>query len=286
MEDPTKDEHTEIKEFQLPKDSQGIAFIMYPMDTVVPCKLTLGDFEGDITPWFTKMVISSNSHIKEMQMYDKALYRFATYTPSGYKAYRMTANKADTKLGVGTNFSAGNILSSKQWDVIEGIDPDKVQSDLIANRDGKGFMQYVVRAFNDSATDNDLIVYLGKKNPDNSYTEVYQSRLTTTIGAHTSIPQILYSTEFEFNFKAGDVFRFFMKSNVDDGFYLQSDLDGVPLSSVKVEVNEMSAVDAKLAELDLRTNEIKFVEDGVEVFNKELQYDVKTGKMTVVDKVV
>ncbi|MGL5750208.1 MAG: hypothetical protein ACRCXT_06750, partial [Paraclostridium sp.] len=286
VEDPTKDEHTETKEFQLPKDSQGIAFIIYPMDTVVPCKLTLGDFEGDITPWFTKMIISSNSHIKEMQMYNKDLYRFATYTPNGYKAYRMTANKADTKLGVGTNFSVGSILSSKQWDVIEGIDPNKVQSDLIANKDGKGFMQYVIRAFNDSATDNDLIVYLGKKNPDNTYTEVYQSKITTTIGAHTSIPQILYSTEFEFNFKAGDVFRFFMKSNVDDGFYLQSDLDGVPLSSVKVEVNEMSAVDAKLAELDLRTNEVKFIEDGVEVFNKVLQYDVKTGKMTVVDKVV
>ncbi|MGL5191855.1 MAG: hypothetical protein ACRC7S_19610 [Cetobacterium sp.] len=284
VEDPTKDEHTEIKEFQLPKDAQGIAFVLYPMDTVVPCKLTLGDFEGDITPWFTKTIISSNSHIKEMQIYNKDLYRFATYTPSGYNAYRMTANKADTKLGIGKNFSAGDILSSKAWDVIEGIDPDKVQADLIANKDGKGFMQYSVRAFNDTATDNDLIVYLGKKNPDNTYTEVYQSRLATTIGHNTSVPEILYSTEFALDFKAGDIFRLFMKSNVDDGFYLQSNTDGVPLSSVKISVDDMSAVEAKLVELDLRTNEVRFVEDGVEVFNKILQYDIKTAKMTVVDK--
>ncbi|MGL5713094.1 MAG: hypothetical protein ACRCX2_08750 [Paraclostridium sp.] len=286
VEDPTKDEHTETKDFQLPKDAQGIAFIIYPMDTVSPCKLTLGDFEGDITPWFTKTIISSNSHIKEMQLYDKDVYKFATYTPSEFRAYRMTANKADTKLGIGKNFSVGNTLSSKAWDVIEGVDPDKVQSDLIANKDGKGFMQYTVRAFNDSATDNDLIVFLGKKNPDNTYTEVYQSRLTTTIGAHTSTPQILSSTEFELDFKSGDIFRLFMKSNVDDGFYLQSDTDGVPLSIVKISVNEMSAIEAKIVDLDLRANEVKFVDGGQEVFNKILQYDVQTGKMTVVDKAV
>ncbi|MGL5714241.1 MAG: hypothetical protein ACRCX2_14570, partial [Paraclostridium sp.] len=195
-------------------------------------------------------------------------------------------NKADTKLGIGKNFSVGNILSSKPWDVIEGVDPDKVQADLIANKDGKGFMQYTVRAFNDSATDNDLIIHLGKKNPDNIYTEVYQSRLSTTIGAHTSVPQILSSTEFEFNFKAGDIFRLFMKSNVDDGFYLQSNTDGVPLSNVKIEVNEMSAIEAQIVDLDLRSNEVRFVDNGSEVFNKVLQYDVKTGKMTVVDKAV
>ncbi|MGL5714595.1 MAG: hypothetical protein ACRCX2_16360, partial [Paraclostridium sp.] len=286
VEEPMKDEHTESKQFQIPKNSNGIAFMVYPMDTVVPCKLTLGDFEGDITPWVTKLVISSNSHIKEMQMYDKDVYRFTTYTPSGFRAYRMTANIADTKLGIGKNLSAGDTLVSKPWPVIEGVDPDKVQSDLLAKRDGKGFMQYTIRAFNDSATDNDLIVFLGKKNVNGTYTEVYQSRLTTTIGAHTSIPQILDSTEFALDFKANDEFRLFMKSNVDDGFYLESDTDGVPLSNVKIEVNEMAEIEAKMTEIDLRTNEVKFVEDGVEVFNKILQYDVKTGKMTVVDKAV
>lgn len=73
----------------------------------------------------------------------------------------------------------------------------------------------------------------------------------------------------------------FMKSNVDDGFYLECTPNRQPLFYTSIVFDEMSATDKDVLE---QSNEVMFVENGKEVFDKMLQYDITTGKMTVIDK--
>lgn len=80
-----------------------------------------------------------------------------------------------------------------------------------------------------------------------------------------------------------------IKQNNDDGFYLQSDTNGEPLFKTNIEFNEITEdqqhVLDRLNKLDNEANEIMFMDGDKEVFNKVLQYDINTDKITIVDKI-
>ncbi|MGL5189304.1 MAG: hypothetical protein ACRC7S_06570, partial [Cetobacterium sp.] len=268
----------------------GIAFILYPVESASPCTLKLADFEGDITPWFNKMIITSNDHVSELHMFSEEYYKFIVYTAPGTHAYRFTANSTDTRLPIGNiKQGSGGKIANLPWSNPEGFDPNKVQGDLKILADGNLSMNYSIRAFNDTQTANDLIVWLAKDNGNGTYTEVAQSKLITTVNPNTKTPDIMDSTTFDFDVKNGEVYRMFMKSNKDDGFYLQSDLDGVPLFEATIRFNGQSVLDQDLINrvsyLEQSSNEVKFVDKGQEVYNKILEYDVSTGRMKVIDKI-
>ena len=136
--------------------------------------------------------------------------------------------------------------------------------------------------FNEGNTENKVEFWLAKVNPDGSFTEIPGSRITDTIEAKRVVPKVFFSPSFSFVANRGDSFRVFMKSDKDDGFYLQSGTDGIPLFSMGMEVSEVEEV-TKLNDI----SGIVFTKDGKPVVDSEnysIEIDVDNGAIKVVSK--
>lgn len=288
-EDAVQGDHTQSQTFTMPSNAKGLAILMYHIESQIPVNVSIKDLEGDITPWFNRVVITDNSHIKEKYLVSKdGVYRGIVKTPSGYSIYRYTVNSTDTKIPVGVvSGDDNNIQNDHSWHDAGSIDPNQVQGDLKFLVDGKVTMSYTARCFNEQGSLNNVEFWLSK-NVGGVFTEVPNSRTATTIEAQRSQPKMVTSFKFIFDVKANETYRMFAKSNKDDGFYLQSNLDGVPLFRADIEFDEITAEEKntldRITYLEESANEVKFVDNGQEVYNKMLEYDIGTGKMRVVDR--
>lgn len=275
--------------FTVPFDAKQCAMILYPVSSVSPQELILGDFEIDVTPAFTKSILTNTSHISEngLEYLDYA-YRSKVSCPEGIFAYRYTINETDTKLPIGkfSDYSNNNIINDNSWHDAGSNDPNKVQGDIKFKVDGTVNINYYARVYNETNTVNDLDIWLSKVNGDGTFTEVLNSRLTTTVKPDTTVGTIVSSNVFTFKVKANESYRLFGKSNKSDGVYVQCSSQHEALLDITYDFKELTEDVKDILDLIEKGNEIKFVENGKEVFNKTLQYDVNTGKMTVVDKVV
>lgn len=61
----SKNLHEATKTFVVPTDAKEFAVIIFPNASQIPTTMVLNDFEGDITPWFNRMVITDSSHIRK-----------------------------------------------------------------------------------------------------------------------------------------------------------------------------------------------------------------------------
>lgn len=283
-EDVVSGEHTQTKIFTVPDNSKGIAIMMYQHVSEMPSTLQLKDFEADITPWFNRVMITDNSHISEQYLRNlDYVYRSIVAVPAGYASYRYTVNSAKTKLPVGV-FSGGDnkIVNDNSWTDAGSTDPNKTQGDIKFLADGIVTINYQAQCYNEQGTINNVEFWLEKVS-DSS--EVAGSHYATTIEAQRTTPKNITSPKFTFSVKANETYRFYGKSNKDDGFYLQTSTVANPLIRFDYEFEELSEV-IKLALDDAfsKTNEIKFVKaDGEEVTNKILVYNVDDGKFKLED---
>lgn len=283
-EDVVSGEHTQTKIFTVPDNSKGIAIMMYQHVSEMPSTLQLKDFESDITPWFNRVMITDNSHISEQYLRNlDYVYRSIVAVPAGYASYRYTINSAKTKLPVGV-FSGGDnkIVNDNSWTDAGSTDPNKTQGDIKFLADGIVTINYQAQCYNEQGTINNVEFWLEKVS-DSS--EVAGSHYATTIEAQRTTPKNITSPKFTFSVKANETYRFYGKSNKDDGFYLQTSTVANPLIRFDYEFEELSEV-IKLALDDAfsKTNEIKFVKaDGEEVTNKILVYNVDDGKFKLED---
>lgn len=60
-------------------------------------------------------------------------------------------------------------------------------------------------------------------------------------GNRIKTPKKIVSNSFNFNVKENEVYRMFMKSNVDDGFYLECTPNGQPLFYSSIVFDEIVA---------------------------------------------
>ena len=283
-EDVVSGEHTQTKIFTVPDNSKGIAIMMYQHVSQMPSTLQLKDLEADITPWFNRVMITDNSHISEQYLRNlDYVYRSIVAVPAGYASYRYTVNSTKTKLPVGV-FSGGDnkIVNDNAWTDAGSTDPNKTQGDIKFLADGVVTMSYQAQCYNEQGTINNGEFWLEKVS-DSS--EVAGSHYATTIEAQRTTPKNITSPKFTFSVKANETYRFYGKSNKDDGFYLQTSTVANPLIRFDYEFEELSEV-IKLALDDAfsKTNEIKFVKaDGEEVTNKILVYNVDDGKFKLED---
>ena len=283
-EDVVSGEHKQSKTFTLPTNAKGLAISLYPNNSQSPTTLKLKDFEADITPWFNRVMITDNSHISEQYLRNlDYVYRSIVAVPAGYASYRYTINSAKTKLPVGV-FSGGDnkIVNDNSWTDAGSTDPNKTQGDIKFLADGIVTINYQAQCYNEQGTINNVEFWLEKVS-DSS--EVAGSHYATTIEAQRTTPKNITSPKFTFSVKANETYRFYGKSNKDDGFYLQTSTVANPLIRFDYEFEELSEV-IKLALDDAfsKTNEIKFVKaDGEEVTNKILVYNVDDGKFKLED---
>lgn len=284
-EDVVSGEHKQSKTFTLPTNAKGLAISLYPNNSQSPTTLKLKDFEADITPWFNRVMITDNSHISEQYLRNlDYVYRSIVAVPAGYASYRYTVNSTKTKLPVGV-FSGGDnkIVNDNSWTDAGSTDPNKTQGDIKFLADGIVTINYQAQCYNEQGTINNVEFWLEKVS-DSS--EVAGSHYATTIEAQRTTPKNIQSPKFTFSVKTNETYRFYGKSNKDDGFYLQTSTVANPLIRFDYEFEELSEV-TKLALDDAfsKTNEIKFVKaDGEEVTNKILVYNVDDGKFKLEDK--
>lgn len=263
---------------------------MYPVSSQIPSTLALKDLEGYISPSFSKVVITDSSHITEEYLKNVDYrYKGVVSTPSGYASYRYTCGDTDTKVPVGViSGGDGKVVNDNAWADVGAIDPNKVQGDLKFLAEGTVKMTYTAKCYNETATLNEIHLWLAKNNGDGTFTEVPSSRIGTTIEAHRVKPKMVKSTEFTFNVQPNESYRMFMKSDVADGFYIQSETDGVALFRVDIDFDELVSEEKDVLDrvdaLEQSANEIRFMDGDKEVFNKVLEYDVTSGKLKVVDK--
>ena len=284
-EDAVQGEHIATKEFIVPNDSniKQMAILLHQVAGGQPLNLKLKDFEVDIKPPFSKMIVTNNLSIKEeLLLTNKEYYKSRVDCPNGYSAYRFTINSTDTKIPVGVfKGGDGKIINDNAWTDVGAIDPNKVQGDIKFLVDGKVNMEYGGQLFNEQSSENNIDFWIAKLNGDGTFTEVPNSRYTSTIEANKTTPKKFLSKAFTFDVKANESYRVFAKSNKDDGCYVQASPNGNTLFYTSIVFNELQLSNTDVME---KANEVIFMENGKEVYNKMLQYDITTGKMTVIDK--
>lgn len=239
-EDVVSGIHEATKTFVVPADAVEFAVIIYPTESQTPTDMVLNDFEGDITPWFNRMVVTDSSHISEKYLeYQKDYAKFVVMTPAGDASYRYTYNKTAGNIPLGIKKGLALVSNNNAWADPGASDPNKVQGDLLAEADGIITIQYSGQAYNETSTMNEANFWAVKVAPDGSLTEVPNSRYSTTIEANRKIAKNIQSKSISFPIQQGESVRFLANSNIDDGFYLQSGTDGKPLFEVIVNFKEM-----------------------------------------------
>lgn len=239
-EDAVSGIHEATKTFVVPTDAKEFAVIIFPNASQIPTTMVLNDFEGDITPWFNRMVITDSSHISEKYLeYHKDYAKFVVMTPAGDASYRYTYNKTAGNIPLGIKKGLALVSNNNAWADPGASDPNKVQGDLLAEADGIITIQYSGQAYNETSTINEANFWAAKVAPDGSLTEVPNSRYSTTIEANRKIAKNIQSKSISFPIQQGESVRFLANSNIDDGFYLQSGTDGKPLFEVIINFKEM-----------------------------------------------
>lgn len=289
-EDVVVGEHKQSKDFLIPDSPKGIAVVMYPQDSQIPTTLKLKDLEGDITPWFNKVVITNNSHISEEHLVNlDTFYKGVVGTPKGMAGYRYTVNNVDTKIPAGVVSGKGKlVINDNSWHDAGSNDPNKTQGDYKFLSDGKVTMSYTAQCYNEQYTINQIHIWIAKVNADGTFTEVPNSRIATIIEGNRVKPKLVSSPSFNFDVKANDSYRVFAKSDKSDGFFMESKTDGVSLFESTIEFKTISETEKgimdELNDLKITSNEVRFMDGDKEVHNKVLEYDIRTGKMKVVDR--
>lgn len=243
--------HTAKKGFVLPSDGKELAFVMYAVGGGQPLDLKLQDFEIDITPAFTRVIITNNSHIDEELLYSqKGYYKATTNCPRGSYSYRYTVGDTDTKIPAGVvKGSDSDIVNNNAWKDAGSTDPYKVQGDLLFKVDGKVNFEYGAQIYNETDTLNNIEFWVVKVNEDGSFTEVPNSRYATTIEAKRATPKMIVSNSFNFEVKENESYRIFAKSNVKDGFYLLCTPNGSPLFYSSIVYNKLEPIDQRIIDL-------------------------------------
>lgn len=287
-EDVINGVHTKSGSLTIPTDAKEFAIILYPIDSQIPTSLILNDFEGDITPSFNHVFIISNEHddakIIENQ---KGYVKTTCYTPKGMAALRYTCNSTDTKVPIGKIVGDKNIINDNSWQDTGAYDPDKLQGDYKFLVDGKvESAEYAFLVRNEQATVNNVEFWWAKINEDGSFTEIPNSRTATTIEANRVNPKIVMSNSFSFDVAKNDRVAVFMKSDKDDGFYIESTTDGKPFYWSTLIFDEEKEIPKNIVDL-IEQNGIQFTKAGKPVDNPDkysISIDVDTNKITVITK--
>lgn len=287
-ENAIKEIYTLNKNFTIPADAKEFAIVLYPVISQIPTTLILNDFEGDITPEFNHIFIITNEHDNAKVIENQKGYvKSKCYTPKGMGGLRYTCNSVDTRVPVGIITGDKNVINDNSWQDIGAYDPDKLQGDYKFLVNGKvESAQYGFLVKNEQSTINNVEFWWAKVNDNGTFTEIPNSRIATTIEANRNNPKIVMSNSFNFDIAKNDRVAVFMKSNKDDGFYIESLTDGKPFYWSSMVINEEMVIPKSLTDL-INQNKIQFIKDG-KVIDDTSKYsisiDVDTNKITVITK--
>lgn len=280
-------DHNVTVTFDIPDDVEEMAVGCYPTTSQIPTTMNIKNLVVDVVKEFNKNLIVNTFTIPELMLENSEyIAQSKVTTPSGDTEYRYTSNKAPTKQPIGKVTGAkGNLFNNNAWFDSGSSDPNKTQGDLQAKRDLTVKVSFRARAFNETSTDNQADFYFAKV-VNGQITSEISDKVTSVV-----MPSVVNKTtkELEPQFihgnitlklKAGESYRFIAQSDKNDGFYLMSDTDGVPLLDFIYDV--IGYEDVAVPNLD--DSIIEIVDGGKVVTGKKLVYDIGKKTFEVVDK--
>lgn len=253
-EDAVSGIHTDSNAFTVPDDAKQIALIIYPAVSQIPTTMILADFEADVTPEFSVPTISSAFPVQEYHLkYFDYLYKSRVLTDPKYMGLRYTGNTADTKLPFGiVSGGDGKLVNDRSWNT-SGNTWD-FEGDGLFKSDGTVTFSYDIPSVycGESVPDNGTSaceIWLGKKQPDGSFTEVPGSKVAFVVSKDYKGAKHISSGKFSVDVKSGDSFRLLFKADIDDGVYIQSGDNGIPLLQITADFNELEPIDQRIVDL-------------------------------------
>lgn len=287
-ETPGQGIHEDSNAFTVPDDAEQFAVILYPNESQSPVTLALEDMEVDVQPTFTRSIIASTFPAHERHLaFEKNVYRGVTNTPPGYENLRYTIANSPTELPFGlVSGSSNEIINDRGWN--SSGNTWAFEGDGKFLRDGDVTFIYDARAYCGesvpSGGTSNCSLWLAKKQPDGSFVEIPGSRTSFVCHKDFKASKMIRSKPINFKVKANDIVRVFAQSDINDGCYLKSGTSGTPLLRLDIDYDELQEIDQSVLDILAQNNEIKFVSKDAEVFDKILEYNIDTGKMTVVEK--
>lgn len=282
-EDVVSGDHSQSYDFTVPSDAKKFAIIFYPNSSQLPSTVKLKKFEGDITPWFNKVMITSSAHISEVHLStDERKYVFDSIIQKGIASLRYTVNSADTKMPWGAIHSdingAGKVVNDRSWNTPGSS--SIFEGDGWFKEDGKVTLTYTAMIYNETNSDNLVNLKLVKMSDGST---VPGSEYTTTLAKNSSKATKVTKT-VSFNVKQDEKYRIVAKSNIDDGFYLQCNDAHIPLLKLDITFEAVTALEKSVEDLKSYADEITFVESGKPVADPskyKMEIDVKTGQTEI-----
>lgn len=248
------------------------------------------DFEGDIKPGFVHTLIKERFYAGQQTLIKRDMFTKSAILLSGNETVlRFTINKADTKIPVGV-FKRNHFLKNNNAWYDAGSANKEVQGDIAILKSFKGKLSYSVNVFNEQNTDNTVEFWLARVEADGTFTKIADSVLSTTVKKNT-LPANTNNQKtivaFEHDFKKGESYRLFAKSNKDDGAFIQVNAGShVAMVEVIVDVKYITEIPQDIIHAN-NIAQIKLMDGDVEVQDTEnytIQIDVKTGAVTIKKK--
>lgn len=275
------DKQEDTTTFNVPYNSNKFMLIMYPTKPSEPFEMRLQKFSVIVDVPFTDYIVRGAESTKtEHFEYDKSYAKFKMLFDPHYQL-RYTINKADTKMPVGyKTIGAAPIENKIAW----SDSGYKGEGALEFAEDGKAnittTLQLNIGENVPNGGSTQIEFWYAKANKDGTFFKIIESSTIFTLDKVGNYPKFYAMKNFVYDAKAGDVVWLFARSTtVDDGAYLI-----IPQGSRSAMVDTDIYFESMTTfQNDPSVNEIKFLENGKEVFNKQLQYDVNTGKMSVID---
>lgn len=288
-EDVLSDKRRVAKTFSFPLATEydACTFLLRPEVAQTPCNVTVYDFEGDIKPGFTHVLIKEEYHGSQMALMLRDMFtKSAIMCPSGDSAFRFTINQAETKLPIGVFKNNNFVKNNNAWFDADSAGKE-VQGDMEVLKSFRGKISYSVNLFNEQNTDNKVNIWLARVEADGSFTKIVESEIDTTIKKNTlpTTDNEITVPVFTYNFKKGETYRLLATSDKDGGAFIQcNNASHIPMVEIIVDVEYYTEIPEDI----IHGNSVAVIEymDGDKPVDDPSQYrlqiDVKTSAIKVV----
>ena len=249
--DPATGVFSASKTLTVPTDANNYAVIIRPLADERPCALKLSEFKVNVNPSISGFFIKDTMDFSESHLaYSEQHKRFYSDN-TGFDSLRYTISNKEIPLPCGyEGVGLADITIDRTRNMVPGSSAPGNEGVLVFQNDGSATFNTSVRITTDQKTGTGATaqIWWAKLNPDNSYTELVQSKLTVTVPPDTPLTQVALPA-FTIDVQKGDVFALRGKGDMEDGAYLFSASGDSPLMETVIDFNEATDAFVTSAEL-------------------------------------
>lgn len=282
--------HSDSNAFTVPENVGTFALIAYPTANTYPMTVEIHDFEGDITPAFDRYDVSTNFGVYEPRLAQNDYTYISEVTvPPAIAGLRYTLNSTDTKIPFGIITGGdGKLVNDHSWNDGGGDADQEGNGKALVKGTAKRIKYKITGIYCGESVQPRVPSYgsfrMQKIKADGTIEEIPGSEATFDVSKEYLATHVAPSKVFTTELEANDSLQLVGKMDIDDGAYIQHNGSGEPLVHIMVDFLETEDTNQDTIDRIEVENEIKFVNSQGEVFDKILEYNIDTGKFSLIDK--